>query len=689
VNLYIDLWIERKVNFFKVGFTCFYFLSSFIFSNTSHAQDIAIKDSFLQLLDTNVLNPVVVTGQAERIKASESVVRYRVLQASTIKQMGAVNLSDVLSRQANIRLSNDNILGSSISLQNLSGQQIKFLLNGFPIGGRENGNINLDQINLEDIERIEIIEGPMSVIYGTDALGGVINIITKKPVLNKTLANAYVYNESIGHFNQGVGMHKPIGTKSILSANVSRNFFTGLLHEDTGRTHIWKPREQYFGAVGFYTEHKGVVWNYRSDLMIETIQNKGKVVINPVEAYAFDDYYHTHRGIHSLNTRFTFKNKVQVDLINGVSHYKRDKRVYRKDMQSLTQQLIENREENTSNLFVNAMSRAVVSNKKKGLLNYLVGYDFNYDLAIADRVEGNRIGMGDYAVFAMLEYNLSKAMKIRPGLRGAYNTLFTAPLTPSLHWMWSPSSKWQMRASYGAGFRAPSLKEQRLFFVDLNHNVRGNPDLNAERSHTIQAGLDFKNYHQKLKLAYSFGLNSYFNSVSDMIGLMLVDKNSLLYTYANYGQFRGGGTLLEQKTYYKNWYMELALGGMLVKNMFSATVGKPYYYTPDVNLTMNYTLKKVKGKIGLFVKHNGKFINYIQNEQGEVSQFLSDRLTFVDLTYRHLFLKDKLSIGLGAKNMLNVRNIININPFNSFHASGNGMNLSPGRSLFVRISYAL
>lgn len=677
-----------KATFLRSGFSCFLVIFGF-FETQLHAQEKILPDSFLQSLDTNVLNPVVVTGQAEAVKVSESVVRYRVLQASTIKQMGAVNLSDVLSRQANVRMSNDNLLGSSITLQNLSGQQIKFLLNGFPIGGRENGNINLDQINVEDIERIEIIEGPMSVIYGTDALGGVVNVITKKPILNKTKSTAYAYTESIGHYNTGLSFHKPIKEKSIFSASLSRNFFTGILHADTGRTHLWKPREQYFGSVGFYTERKGVVWNYRSDFLKERIQNKGQVIINPIEAYAFDDYFHTQRGIHSLNNRFVWKDKIQVDLINGFSHYKRDKRVFRKNMESLEQELIENSEENTSNLFLNAMSRAVFSNKKKGVFNYLVGYDLNYDLAIADRVEGNKVSMGDYAVFAMLEYHLSKEMRIRPGLRGAYNSVFSVPLTPSLHWMWSPNKKWQMRASYGAGFRAPSLKEQRLFFVDLNHNVRGNPDLNAERSHTLQAGIDFKNYHQKMKLAYSFGFNSYFNRVQDMIGLMLVDKNTLLYTYSNYGNFTGGGALLEQKTYYKNWYLEFALGGLLVKNMFADVIGKPVYVTPDLSLSSNYNFKKVNGKLGLFYKYNGKFVNYIQNEQGEVSEFMTDQFHFLDLTYRQSFRDDRLNISIGVKNILNVRNIININPFNSFHSGGSSMNLSPGRSVFIRIAYSL
>lgn len=643
-------------------------------------------DSLTPMQDT-ILNPVVITGQGKGIRADKSIIKFRVLTSETIKQMGVVNLGDLLSRQSNIRISNDNMLGSSVSLQNLSGQQIKFMVNGMPITGRENGNINLDQINLEDVERIEIVEGPMSVIYGTDALGGVINVITKKPVLKKTSASVFSYNESIGNFNAGFSIAQPLGEKAVIFGSVARNFFTGLNRAKNDRTYIWKPREQWFGNIGYFRESKKATWNFRSDYLYETLQNKGKVILTPVVAYAFDDYFITTRGVHSVNTIFNINSKVRVDMINGVSHYKREKRVYRKDMVSLEQNLIENNDENTDNLFVNAMARAVFSNIKKSRLNYLAGYDINYDMAIADRIDGSRLTMYDIAVFGMLDYNLSRYFRIRPGLRVAYNSVFTSPLTPSLNMMWEPNRKWQIRGSYGNGFRAPSLKEQHLLFVDINHNIKGNPKLTPEFSHNVQLGASFKNSHTNV--AYSFGINSYYNEVQDMIGLVLIDKGQELYSYENYGKFQGGGFMLEQKTFYKKLFVEFSLGGMFIHNQFSSQTGKDFYITPDITFAASYEFKKPGIKTGMFVKHNGMFVNYIQNEQGAVSEFFSDAMTFVDFTLSKGFLKDKLQVNTGVKNILNVRNISNINPFNSFHGSGSTMMLSPGRSVYLKISYTL
>lgn len=648
-----------------------------------------IHDSIPKSLldDTLYINPVVVTGQSEGVRSSQSVVRFRVVSAQTIRQMAAVNLADVLSRQPNIRLSNDNMLGSSMTLQNLSGQQVKFLVNGMPITGRENGNINLDQINLEHVERIELVEGPMSVIYGTDALGGVVNVITKKNIVSHTQGGGYGYVESVGHYNGGAHITQPLGEHAVLTSGLSRNFFDGIPHPQIDRVHLWKPREQWFGFAGYHRKTSTATWNFRTDFLSETIQSKGPITITPLYAQAFDDYFLTRRGIHSMNVIFDIAPKWRMDMINGVSHYKRQKRVVIKDMLDLLETPIDNPDENTDNLFVNAMARAVISHKASTNATFFGGYDVNYDIAIADRVAGNDVRMIDAAVFSMLDWSVYPALRIRPGIRAAYNSVYSAPITPSVHVMWTLHKKWQMRSSYGRGFRAPTLKEQQLYFVDINHNVQGNPHLKPEYSHNVQAGIDFKNYHPS-GLAYAFGLNMYYNDVRNMIGLYLQHQQQ--YTYENYGLFRGGGALVELKTYYKKFSVEAALGYLVVQNRFSDQVGNAYYFSPDITASASYYWEKPKVNMSVFLKHNGKFVNYIRNESGGISEFYTEGMTFLDANcskvFGHINNAHPVTVQLGVKNILDIRNITNINPFNSFHSAGSTMNLSPGRTFFCKLS---
>ena len=128
------------------------------------------------------LTGIVVTGQTETRKTESAPQKITVIDSKKIQQMGAVSLKDVLINELNFRQSNDQFLGASASIRGMGGQNIKVLIDGVPVTGRENGNIDLSQLVLANIERIEIIEGPMAVNFGSDALAGVINLITKKNI---------------------------------------------------------------------------------------------------------------------------------------------------------------------------------------------------------------------------------------------------------------------------------------------------------------------------------------------------------------------------------------------------------------------------------------------------------------------------------------------------------------------------
>ena len=138
-------------------------------NNKSDNDSVKIKKS---------LQEVVVTAQFEEKNKQDALHDVIIISANTINNGGFSNLSDVLKFQSNIKLSNDNILGSQINIQGISGENIKILIDGVPVIGRLNGNVDISQISLKNIDRIEIVEGPLSVQYGSDALGGTVNILS-------------------------------------------------------------------------------------------------------------------------------------------------------------------------------------------------------------------------------------------------------------------------------------------------------------------------------------------------------------------------------------------------------------------------------------------------------------------------------------------------------------------------------
>ncbi|MBK7944011.1 MAG: TonB-dependent receptor [Flavobacteriales bacterium] len=162
------------------------------------------------------LEPFVVTGQYAPGSVEGAVQKLRVIDAQRIRRMAANNLGDALRNQLNIRLSQDNLLGSSLSMQGLGGENVKVLIDGVPVTGRQNGNVDLSQLDLTGIERIELVEGPLSVSYGTNALAGTINLITKKSGVAPSTLRASVYTEHIGRLNATLGGSQRWGRNNLL-----------------------------------------------------------------------------------------------------------------------------------------------------------------------------------------------------------------------------------------------------------------------------------------------------------------------------------------------------------------------------------------------------------------------------------------------------------------------------------------
>ncbi len=125
------------------------------------------------------LNEVAVTASYAPAPAMQSAYAIKVIGKETFDNMGAVNVADVLSKQLNMSTGYDQAFGSTLTMMGMDMKNIKVLIDGVPVIGRMDGNIDLNQLNLAAVERIEVVEGPMSTAYGTDAIAGAINLITK------------------------------------------------------------------------------------------------------------------------------------------------------------------------------------------------------------------------------------------------------------------------------------------------------------------------------------------------------------------------------------------------------------------------------------------------------------------------------------------------------------------------------
>lgn len=131
---------------------------------------------------SKILDELVVTGQYRPQSLKNSVYKVNVIKSQRILLSGATNIQQVLFNQLGLSFSNDNTLGTSdIQIMGMSGRNVKILLDGVPLVDRGDTRESLNQVDLNTIDRIEMVEGPMSVSYGSDALAGVVNLISKRP----------------------------------------------------------------------------------------------------------------------------------------------------------------------------------------------------------------------------------------------------------------------------------------------------------------------------------------------------------------------------------------------------------------------------------------------------------------------------------------------------------------------------
>ncbi|MES2680140.1 MAG: TonB-dependent receptor [Bacteroidota bacterium] len=647
----------------------------------------------------------MITAQYESGSVEKSIYKIKVIDAEKLEALAAVNLKDALGNELNIRLNQDPVLGSSMSLQGLSGQNVKILVDGVPVIGRQNGNLDLSQINLNNAERIEIVEGPMAVNYGTNALAGVINIISKKPKSNNIGGSANTYYETNNNYNAGIGLSAGRKSQSF-QVNIGRNYFNGwdlkdrfyLLpektHADTNRFKNWKPKEQVFGDIQYHLEKSKFKLSYRSAYFEEVILNRGYPA-RPYYETAFDDYYKTRRFDNSLNAGHKFKHFKSCNNTIAYNYYRRNKNTYYKNLTDLSEQLASDPSLQDTAVFNQWMARgSFVSNtpyqtwndtiSKINRLNYELGYDLNYNAAYGKRIKNKTQVIGDYAIFASAEIRPAKTFVIRPGLRYAYNSVYTSPLISSLNIKYN-TQKWTLRASYAEGFRAPDLKELHFEFVDINHNISGNTDLKPEKSDNYNLSIGFAD--KKKDKEFVIETSGFYNAINDLITLALIRGTE--YTYVNIGEFRSYGASMNASYRYKKF--NCSAGSSLVARLNSLSLEystvEEYSYTPEIRGSLQYKIEKWKSSVNCFYKYTGRLPGYARDSEGNVTQIFVEGFSMLDANISKQLFKKHFTITLGAKNILNVNNV-RASLAGGVH-SGNSSStpIAMGRTFFLRLQY--
>lgn len=643
------------------------------------------------------MEEVVITAQYASTSAEKAVQKIKVIDRKTIDLMGAQNLKDVLSNQMNIRISQDNVLGSSMSLQGISGQNVKILIDGVAVTGRVNGNIDISQINMNNVERIEIVEGPLSVNYGTDALAGTINIITKKFQKPSTSGSLTSYYESNGQYNiSGRLAHStPKYTFSLVGG---RNYFDGwkqgdrpflidkVAIADSNRVKDWKPKEQYFGTAFIGRKIKNVNVGLSSDYFYEQIMNRGAPRM-PYYETAFDDYYTTGRFTNSLNINGKIRPNGNVNAVFAYVYYQRIKNTYIKDLTTLDQQLTPTPEDQDTSRFYNFTARGsystVYANSKT---NGELGYDFGHETGTGIRIKNGNQQIGDYAIFGTAEYRPTSKLTVRPGVRLIYNTAYKAPIVPSLNIKQDLGKRSTIRISYARGFRAPALKDLYFYFVDVNHNIKGNENLKAEYSHNFSAS--FNTRFEMKSMQWKLDNSYFYNTIRNLI--TLAQSSATEYSYFNLSKFKSVGANVSLEGKWKN--LTATIGGSYVgryNELFETTNSARYTYSPEGRMNVQYAWLAKECTFSIFYKYTGKTPNFALDANNQLYKTSIADYHMMDASVAKYFWKKRVLLTIGGKNLFNIQNIVGTATGSAHTASSNTIPLAMGRTFFFKFDINL
>ncbi|OMP32057.1 TonB-dependent siderophore receptor [Mangrovimonas sp. DI 80] len=694
------------------------FLSRFAFS-----QEVT-QDS----TQVEALSEVVVTGQYNPQSIKKSVHNVIVIKREQIDNQAANNLADLLNFNLNLTILPSSQTGkSTISFFGLDAQYFNILVDNIPLVS-DNGlgnNIDLTQINLDDIERIEIVEGAMGVEYGANAVSGVINIITKKSIDSNWKLEALVQEETIsdeyawfdeGRHIQGLNLAHNFSDKWFAKIGFNRNQFAGFLNDRKGKDHYlndslrgyeWLPKTQLTsGAMVNYKTNRFNL-NYKFEYFSETLNFYDQAVrsnydvpsqtINPSST---DKIYTTKRLVNNLNLNGTLKSGGNYQASLSYQQQERDLNQFTYFILSETKTDEADTTYQSSKVF---FSKGTMSNLLKSkAFNFQLGYEARYIEGFDTKASGDYTQndkthtQGNYALFGSSEFQLNNSISFRPGLRYEYNTKYRSKTTASLSARYLMPHGFELRANVGTSYRTPNFEELYYYFVDSNHDVRGNENLDPENGITAFINLKKRSYINNTSLLNSIKLS--YIDVQDKIDLAVVNTLPLQYQYINIDKYTLWGLTSDNAINTDRWTLKLGATLQGISRVYNNEINgnDNFLYAYQINTSSTYHLKEWNTFITMLFKYQGPTQRYVQSNEDEdgnalFTQQTTDGYGWLDASAKKSFFKEKLTATLGARNLLDITSVnISNSSSGGTHSSGSqSLLLGYGRSFYLKLLYNL
>lgn len=470
---------------------------------------------------TEVEEEIVVTGMRAPEASSSAVVYTEVIRRKEIEESGARNVAELLEERSSLQVT-QSFRGAELWLRGLDPEYTLILVDGDRVPGRVGGAIDLTRFPLENVQRVEIVRGGSSALYGADAIGGVVNIVTRKPT-NPLEAELRL---SAGQYGQSLASARVAGKPSEpWGLSVTGGYQTADAYTRPGEIGT-TTNQRKLGSIGAQvTSDVGERHHFR--LRGDYLRKESLGVDEGAGSAVFDRTTLQEQAQTALEHELT---RDDVLLVSRLT-YSVFREQYLLDQRNAT--ALDSYEDNGER---SGQLSSVVTVRIDDAHSATLGAEYLFQTNDSERLSdvGRR---STIAVFAQDEWTALRSGERRavvvPGVRFDANSEFGRQVSPKLALRIDATSDVVLRASYGHGFRAPSFQEQLMHFENpsVGYMVEGNPDLTAETARSLDAGFEWTP-SKKLALAASV----FENDLKDMIAIVTKDDPNVTgttYTYDN------------------------------------------------------------------------------------------------------------------------------------------------------------
>jgi len=483
------------------------------------------------------MSTLVVTGTRTERFLKDVPVTTQVIKNEKLRETGGTDISQVLGHVTGIAVV-ENQFGTGIELSGFDANHVLVMVDGLKMIGRTNGQLDISQIPIEQIERIEIVKGAASALYGSEAMGGVVNIITTKGDSRLGLKVGSImgsYGRLGGNMSLSGGI---LGWQSKISLN-SRIYGGNTLN--TGS--LWENGSEYDKLnYGFQTSgnlSKNLTLDLQATQFLET---------QTTDLDVFEDITTNVRNSGRLELENTNQS---MTLTLGLDYSDYD-HVYERVVSSSG--FVKSSDQTLEGL-IRGELRALVERETHALM---VGVGSELENTESDRIVGGEQTASLTHLFLQDEWSLTQKTSSTFGLRWDSHSIYGNYLSPKISFMFKPEMISRIRISFGQGFRAPTFKELFLDYTveGIGYRIIGDPNLFPERSNNFN--LDIERWHTQ---KYHGRLNFFYNRIENLIDYSFigVEDNLSLWQTANIKEAITSGAEIDL-TYFYSKRIEWTMG---------------------------------------------------------------------------------------------------------------------------------